>query len=263
MHETAFNYIAGDSLLHRLDPRTKLSGVMLLSILVFQEESFMGMALFTTFFLLLALGSKLSPGLLLRSVRPLALFILFIFCIQLFLTGGEGTHPLFSVSVIHPTKEGLKLGSLLALRFSLLLLYTALLTATTLPSQITNGIERLLRPLPLKFLGVSSFDLASMMALSIRFLPTFLENTNSIRAAQLSRGLDFRHSILKGITSLTVPLIRKSLRSAEEVAVAMESRCYQGEYRTSLYELKFQKLDLAAFAALTAFATFVILALRI
>lgn len=256
MYETAFNYVPGDSLLHRLDPRTKLAGVMLFSILLFREESLIGMGGFAALFFLFALGSKLRIGLLLRSVRPLAFFIIFIFCMQLFMTEGK---PLFSISIFHPTQEGLKLGSLLALRFSLLLFYTALLTASTLPSQITNGIERLLRPLPLNFLGVSSFDLASMMSLSIRFLPTFLENAVAIRAAQLSRGLDFRHGFFRGTAAIVIPLIKKSLRSAEEVALAMESRCYQGTYRTSLHELKFGKADWAALFALAGFFTLALL----
>ena len=257
MYETAFNYVSGASLLHRLDPRVKLAGVMLFSILLFREESLIGMGGFAALFFLLALSSKLRIRLLLRSVRPLAIFIIFIFCIQLFMTEGS---PLFSVSSFHPTLEGLKLGSLLALRFSLLLLYTALLTASTPPGQITNGIERLLRPLPLNFLGVSSFDLASMMSLSIRFLPTFLENAASIREAQLARGLDFRHGFFRGTAALAVPLIKKSLRSAEEVALAMESRCYQGTYRTSLHELKFMRADWVSLFALAGFFTLAFLA---
>lgn len=255
MADLAFNYVPGDSLLHRLDPRTKLISVMLLSILVFREESFAGMGLFIAFFLLLFGLSGLDSDFLLRSLRPLALFILFIFVIQLFTAGGR---PLFSVFFFQASYEGLRLGSLLSLRFGLLLLYAALLTASTLPSQITNGIERLLRPLPLKCLGVSSFDLASMMSLSIRFLPMFLENAATIRAAQLSRGLDFRHNLRRGITAIAVPLLRKSVLSAEEVTVAMESRCYQGEFRTSLFELRMQKLDCTALLALAAFTVLIL-----
>lgn len=257
MQNTPFNYLPGTSFLHSLDPRTKLLGVMHFSLLLFREEGLVGMGGFAGLFLLLALGSKLRLGFLLRSLKPLAFFIGFIFCMQLFMSGDKAS---FSLSSFRPTLEGLKLGSLLSLRFSLLLLYTSLLTATTLPSQITNGIERLLRPLPLKIFGVSSFELASMMNLSIRFLPTFLENATTIREAQLARGLDFKCGFFKGATALALPLLKKSLRSAEEVALAMESRCYQGTYRTSLQELKFQKADwislflLGVFAALTFLA---------
>jgi energy-coupling factor transport system permease protein len=256
MPETAFNYVYGDSLLHRLDPRTKLAAVMCLSILVFREESFAGMGLLITFFLLLTWISGVRLSFLLRSVRPLLFFIFVIFCFQLFATKGT---PIVPLPVLSPTFEGLRLGALLSLRFGLLLLYAALLTASTLPSQITNGIERLLRPLPFHRLGVTSFDLATMMSLSIRFLPSFLENAATIRAAQLSRGLDLKHDLRRGITAIAVPLIRRSILSAEEVTEAMESRCYQGQCRTSLHELRMQKLDWAALLGLGAFSLFIFL----
>jgi len=256
MPETAFNYVYGDSLLHRLDPRTKLAAVMCLSILVFREESFAGMGLLIAFFLLLTWISGVRLSFLLRSVRPLLFFIFFIFCFQLFATKGT---PIIPLPVLTPSYEGLRLGTLLALRFGLLLLYAALLTASTLPSQITNGIERLLRPLPLRRLGVTSFDLATMMSLSIRFLPSFLENAATIRAAQLSRGLDLRHDLRRGTTAIAVPLIRRSILSAEEVTEAMESRCYQGQCRTSLHELRMQKLDWTALLGLGVFSLFFLL----
>ncbi|WP_440956875.1 energy-coupling factor transporter transmembrane component T family protein [Methanosarcina sp. Mfa9] len=256
MPETAFNYVYGDSLLHRLDPRTKLAAVMCLSILVFREESFAGMGLLIAFFLLLTWISGVHLSFLLRSVRPLLFFIFVIFCFQLFATKGT---PIIPLPVLSPTFEGLRLGTLLSLRFGLLLLYAALLTASTLPSQITNGIEHLLRPLPLRRLGVTSFDLATMMSLSIRFLPSFLENAATIRAAQLARGLDLKHDLRRGTTAIAVPLIRRSILSAEEVTEAMESRCYQGQCRTSLHELRMQKLDWIALLGLGAFSLFIFL----
>lgn len=257
MYETAFNYVYGNSLLHRLDPRTKLGAVMCLSILIFREGSFAGMGLLIAFFLLLTGISGVRLSFLLRSVRPLFFFIIIIFCFQLFETKGT---PIVTLPVFTPTYEGLRLGALLSLRFELLLLYAALLTASTLPSQITNGIERLLRPLPLRYLGVTSFDLATMMSLSIRFLPSFLENAATIRAAQLARGLDFRHDLRRGTTAIVVPLIRRSILLAEEVTEAMESRCYQGSRRTSIHELSMQKSD---WKALLILALFIILILTL
>lgn len=250
MYETAFNYIYGNSLLHRLDPRTKLGALMCLSVLIFREESFAGMGLLIAFFLLLTWISEVRLSFLLRSLLPLFFFIIIIFCFQLFAT--EGT-PIVPLPVLTPTYEGWRLGTLLSLRFGLLLLYAALLTASTLPSQITNGIERLLRPLPIRYLGVTSFDLATMMSLSIRFLPSFLENAATIRSAQLARGLDLRHDLRRGTTAIVVPLIRRSILMAEEVTEAMESRCYQGQCRTSLHELRMQKLDWSALLVLGAF----------
>jgi energy-coupling factor transport system permease protein len=154
----------------------------------------------------------------------------------------EGT-PLFEFGLLKGTYEGFLLGSILALRFIFLIIFAALITATTSPSGITSGIERLLRPLPLKYLGVSSHDIAMMMSLSLYFVPMLFDSFKDLRDAQFSRGLDVRKEPVKAIMSLTVPLVRMSLRSVDGVALAMESRCYNGNSRSSMYVLEFGVQD--------------------
>ena len=164
MQEPVFSYVPGVSFLHRLDPRTKITAVMLLGILTFRIENFAGVAALFAFFFALASLSGLPMKTFFRAVRPMMLFIIFIFLAQLFFTDGKS---LASYWILQPTLEGLETGLKLAARFVLLLLFAALLTASTDPSAITCGIERMLRPLPLRWLGITSFELATMMNISI------------------------------------------------------------------------------------------------
>jgi energy-coupling factor transport system permease protein len=138
------------------------------------------------------------------------------------------------------------------------LLFAALLTASTDPSAITCGIERMLRPLPLRWLGISSFELATMMNLSIAFLPLLFERVERTKAAQAARGMDFVKNPFHSVPALAIPLLRGVIRDAEELALAMESRGYQGSRRTSIHELSMQKSD---WKALFVLALFIILIL--
>ena len=240
MDELFMSYIHGNSSLHRLDPRTKLVALMAISILVLQIATFSKLGMFAASFVLLAYLSGVSAGVFVRSIRPMLVFFAFIFLIHLFLTEGD---PIFQIGLIRPTFEGLMTGTLITARFVLLILFSSLLTATTRSTMITNGIERLLRPLPLKRIGLSSFDIATMMSLSIRFVPVLLDNARQIRYAQISRGLDTRHNLFRTVSTTITPMIRESLHTADELATAMESRCYQGDFRTSLFELKMRGMD--------------------
>ena len=242
-------YIPGTSPIHKLDPRTKIVAVMIASIIIFMASSFAEMALIGGVFLILLLISNVSYKSTLASVKPMLLFLAIIFLMQLFLTEGK---TMFSLFGFNATLEGLNTGILLTARFLYLLMFASLLTATTAPSLITVGIERMLRPLPLKKTGISSFDLATMMTLSIHFLPLLYEHFRYLKDAQISRGLDFRNSPLKTIYSLSVPMIKIAFRSADEVAFAMESRCYQGMSRTSLYNPRIQKKDFLALSVFIA-----------
>lgn len=249
MNELFFAYIPGTSLIHRLDPRTKIITVMIASIVVFNSSSFAEMSLIGTVLLSMFLISRISHRVALASVRPMLLFLAIIFLMQLFLTGGNTMFTLFGFGA---TLEGLHTGILLTVRFVYLLLFASLLTATTAPSMLTAGIERMLRPLPLKKIGVSSFDLATMMSLSLHFFPLLHEHFSHLKDAQISRGLDFRHSPFKTVYSLSVPMMRIAFRSAEDVSYAMESRCYQGISRTSLFNPTMQKNDFIALPAFIA-----------
>jgi energy-coupling factor transport system permease protein len=240
MHEPVFSYVPGVSPLHKLDPRTKILVVMLLGILTFRIENFKGIGALFIFFFALALLSQLPMRILFRAVRPMVLFITFIFLTQLFFTGGS---PFVSFWILKPSIEGLESGLNFASRFTLLLLFAALLTASTDPSAITCGAEKMLRPLPLRWLGISSFELATMMNISIAFLPLLFERIERTKTAQAARGLDFAKNPFNSVPALAIPLLRGIIRDAEELAFAMESRGYQGTHRTSIYELSMKKRD--------------------
>jgi energy-coupling factor transport system permease protein len=250
MQEPVFSYVPGASFLHRFDPRTKIIAVMLLGILTFRIENFAGIGALFAFFLVLASFSGLPMKIFFRAVRPMMLFIIFIFLSQLFFTGGRA---LASYWILQPSLEGLETGLKLAARFIFLLLFAALLTASTDPSAITCGIERLLRPLPLRWLGISSFELATMMNISIAFLPLLFERVERTKAAQAARGMDFVKNPFHTVPALAIPLLRGIIRDAEELAFAMESRGYQGNRRTSIHELSMKKSDMCAFFILTLF----------
>jgi energy-coupling factor transport system permease protein len=191
-------------------------------------------------FFTLALLSRLPMRILIRAIRPMVLFIIFIFLTQLFFSGGR---PFASFWILRPSMLGLENGLNFAARFVLLLLFAALLTASTDPSAITCGIEKMLRPLPLRWLGISSFELATMMNISIAFLPLLFERVERTKAAQAARGMDFMRNPLHSIPALAIPLLWGVIRDAEELALAMESRGYQGKNRTSIHEISMKKRD--------------------
>ena len=250
MHEPVFSYVPGVSPLHKLDPRTKLVVVMLLGILAFRIENFTGIGALFILFFTLTLLSRLPLTVFFRAVRPMMLFIIFIFLAQLFFSDGR---PLATFWVLQPSMEGLENGLTLVSRFILLLLFAALLTASTDPSAITCGIERMLRPLPLQWLGISSFELATMMNISISFLPLLFERVERTKAAQAARGMDFVKNPFHSVPALAIPLLRGVIRDAEELALAMESRGYQGKHRTSMHELSMQNRDWIALFVIVLF----------
>jgi energy-coupling factor transport system permease protein len=255
MQEPVFSYVPGVSVFHKLDPRTKIAAVMLLGILVLRIESFEEIVALFVLFFALALLSRLPMRLLFGTVRPMMLFILFIFLTQLFFTEGKAIDSLW---ILKPSLEGFEKGLQLAARFVLLLLFASLLTATTDPSAITCGVERMLRPLPLRWLGIGSFELATMMNISITFLPLLFERVERTKAAQIARGMDFAKNPFHSIPALTIPLLRGIIRDAGELALAMESRAYQGKRRTSIYELSMQKRDWISLLILTIIFIFVL-----
>jgi energy-coupling factor transport system permease protein len=240
MNEPVFSYVPGISPIHKLDPRTKIVVVMLLGILAFRIENFWGIGVLFMLFFTLALLSRLPMSILFRAVRPMVLFITFIFLTQLFFSGGK---PFASFWILKPSMLGLENGLSFSARFIILLLFAALLTASTDPSAITCGVEKMLRPLPLRWLGISSFELATMMNISIAFLPLLFERVERTKAAQAARGMDFARNPFHSVPALAIPLLWGVIRDAEELALAMESRGYQGERRTSIHELSMKKRD--------------------
>jgi biotin transport system permease protein/energy-coupling factor transport system permease protein len=245
-------YIHGESPVHRLDPRVKIISVIVLSIVIFQSGPLSVLPVSLVLGCLVSLAG-IGPAQVLRSLRPVALFFLCIFLLHLFFTPG---HTLLQMPGLTISREGLATGSLLTWKFVCLIVAAMVLTATTLPSELVSGIERLLRPL--KSLGVNSHDAAMMISLALRFVPTLIGEYERIRTAQAARGMDFGKGSLtariRGIASLALPLTVNSFLRAEEIAAAMESRGYARGHRTYLRELKFSRADYGAIALVLAFS---------
>ncbi|MGI6036792.1 MAG: energy-coupling factor transporter transmembrane component T family protein [Limnochordia bacterium] len=253
---TIGQYVPGDSFLHSLDPRTKIIITMLLIIVLFLVNTFAGYGLIALFILTLIFLSQLSPRFILRGLRPIIVILLFTLTLHIFLT--EGT-VLWQVGPIKITEEGLNKGGMMALRLILLVLGASLLTLTTSPIALTDGIERLLNPF--RRLGLPAHELAMMMTIALRFIPTLLEETEKIMKAQMARGADFESGNLvqraKSLLPLLVPLFVSAFRRADELAVAMEARCYRGgNGRTKMKQLTWTGNDYLALTASTIFVIF-------
>lgn len=247
-------YVPGASLLHRLDPRTKLLAVLVYSVLIFLLKTPVAMALAAGFALLAVLLARLAPRFIWRGLRPVAVFVLIAFVLNVLLTDGEA---LFRVGPVTVTREGVGLGALLAGRLLLLVLFSSLLTMTTTPIALTDGLERILRPF--RAVGVPAAELALMMTIALRFIPTLLDEAERIMKAQQARGARFQVggpiAQARGLLPVLVPLFVAAFRRADELAVAMEARGYRGGAgRTRMKELRFGARDAMAGAATAAFA---------
>lgn len=240
---TLGQFFPGESILHRLDPRTKIISVFVLMILIFAADS-AAAYIFLTLMTCAAVGvSKIPTLTVLKALKPISWIILFTFIIHLFTHNGE---VLAEFWIFKLTDEGLIFGVLISLRLILIMIFSSLLTFTTSPIQLTDALENLLSPL--KKIGVPAHEFAMMMTIALRFIPTLLEELDKIVKAQKSRGVDFESgnffNRLKNFVPVLVPLFLSSFRRADELAMAMEARCYKGgEGRTHFRQLKFQRLD--------------------
>lgn len=246
-------YLPGDTVVHRLDPRVKILSVVALSIVIFGATGG-EIALISAFLIALVGAARLTPLAAFRALQPVAVFMAMIFIVHLLFT--EGT-PLLALAPLplEITREGLVRGFYVTWQFSCLVLAAALLTLTTPPSGLVGGIERLLRPL--KRVGIPSQDIAIMISMALRFMPMLLEEYERLRMAQMARGADFTTGSLvlrsRAVAALAVPLLLSAFRRADELAVAMEARGYRRGPRTTLRELAFSGQDLAAFAFMATF----------
>ena len=252
---TLGQYFPGNSFVHRLDPRTKILATLIYIVAIFLADTPIAYGILVAFAGLVIGVSRLPVALLFKSFIPIWIIILITMVIHMFTAPGEKV--LFSWTIFKITEEGLILGSKMALRLILLLLFSSVLTFTTSPIVLTDGIEKLLRPF--KCIGVPAHELAMMMTIALRFIPTLLEETDRIMKAQTARGADFSSGNLleraKNMLPLLVPLFVSAFRRAEELAIAMESRCYRGgEGRTSMHELAYKGIDYTAFAAVICLA---------
>ncbi len=243
---TIGQYIPGNSIIHRLDPRTKILGTVLLIALLFLVDSVWGYLLAALAIFAVVHLSEIPIRIVLRGLRPLFVILFLTVSLHLFMT--EGT-PIFQIWIIKVTWEGLQRGLLMGFRLALLVMGTSLLTLTTSPINLTDGIESLLSPG--KRIGVPAHELAMMMTIALRFIPTLLEEAEKIMKAQMARGADFQSGNLvqraKSLIPLLVPLFVNAFRRADDLAVAMEARGYRGgEGRTKFKELHFRRADVFA-----------------
>ena len=241
---TLGQYFPGNSLVHRLDPRTKLIAVILYIVALFLAKSFVSYGVMVALLALSIAVSKVPLKSILRGLKPVLFIAIFTGILNLFYT--PNGHVLFKVWVLTVTVEGVLNAFFMVLRIMMLIAGTFLLTYTTSPLLLTDGLESLLNPL--KKIKVPVHELSMMMSIALRFIPTLIEETDKIMSAQRARGADFESGNLiqraKAMIPLLVPLFISAFRRADELAVAMECRCYHGgEGRTRLRQLKYQGID--------------------
>lgn len=238
------HYIPADSFLHRLDPRTKLVFLTVFLMSVFLANNGVTHSLFLFSLFVMVVFSKISPRYLLRGLTPMFLLILLMALFHLTMT--QGGDVVFRWGGVTVYEKGLEQAVQLSLRFIYILLSASLLTLTTSPMEITHGMERLMHPL--KKIGVPVHELALMMSVALRFIPTLIREADKIMKAQTARGADFESRNLarrfKHWIPLLVPLFITVFRRADELSLAMEARCYQGgEGRTRFKKLSFSRRD--------------------
>ena len=243
---TLGQYFPGDTVAHRLDPRTKLILVLLYIVALFQAGGWVGYGLVLLAALVCMAVSHISPKNIFKGLKPMLFIIALTALLNIFYTTGTPVRPGWII-----TWEGIERAVKMMLRITLLIAGTFLLTYTTSPMALTDGLELLLNPL--KKLHVPVHEMTIMMSMALRFIPTLIEETDKIMSAQKARGADFENGNLlqraKALLPILVPLFVSSFRRADELAVAMESRCYHGgSGRTRMKQLHFQALDLWALA---------------
>lgn len=248
------NYYPSNSFLHRLDPRVKIVSSVLLMVFLFMISSVVPLLVFGIALIFLTLLARIPFSLVLRSVKPVMMLASIAFLINIFTVTGE---VLWSWRFLSISQEGLSLGLRMGIRLFYLVMSTQLcLTLTTTPLEIADGIESLLKPLA-RF-GFPAHELAMMMSIALRFVPTLSEETEKIIKAQSSRGADYDTggaiARARGLISVLIPLFVSAFKRAEDLATAMEARCYRGgEGRTKMRVLVFGQKDLMALVLTVSF----------
>jgi len=255
---TLGQYFPGNTLAHRLDPRTKLLAVVCYIVAIFSAHSAWAYGAVILTLIVSARIAKVGAKALFRGLKPVLFIIAFTAVLNLFYTPGE---TLVTFWVLRITREGVRTAVAMMARITLLITGTFLLTYTTSPIRLTDGLERLLSPL--KKLRFPVHELAMMMSIALRFIPTLIEETDKIMSAQKARGADFESGGLvhraKALIPMLVPLFVSAFRRADELATAMECRCYHGgEGRTKLHVLRFELRDYLVLAFYLALAVVIV-----
>ena len=250
---TLGQYYPAGSILHKLDPRVKLVGTMIFLIAVFSYRGIPGLVCITVCLAALIKLSKVPFSYMVKGLRAIVVLLALTCVFNLFLTPGEVVFSFWKITI---TKEGINLSFRMVLRLIYLILGTSLMTLTTTPNQLTDGLEQGLKPL--NRIHVPVHELAMMMSIALRFIPILIEETDRIITAQTARGANFDEGGLiqkaKNMVPLLVPLFISAFRRANDLALAMEARCYHGgEGRTKLHPLRYQTRDYVAYVLMLVF----------
>lgn len=256
---TIGQYYPTDSVVHKLDPRVKLMAVILYVISLFTFRGIWGFVLVTLALAGMIKLSKVPFRFMVKGLKAIVIILLITALFNLFLTPGETLVTVWKLTI---TKEGFKSAVFMAIRLIYLILGTSTLTLTTTPNQLTDGMEKALRPL--NKIHVPVHEIAMMMSIALRFIPILIEETDKIMKAQIARGADFESGNLmkkaKAMVPLLVPLFISAFRRANDLALAMEARCYNGGAgRTKMKPLKYKKADFVAYGVMLGYIVVVIL----
>ncbi len=250
---TLGQYYQTESILHKLDPRVKIGGTLLYIISLFLFENIWGYVLAAFFLAMVIKLSNVPFKYMVRGMKSILLLLMITVVFNLFLTQGEALITVWRFTI---TKEGLRIAFFMALRLCFLIIGSSVMTLTTTPNNLTDGMEKMMGPL--KLFKVPVHEVAMMMAIALRFIPILLEETDKIMKAQIARGADFENGNLlkraKALVPLLVPLFISAFRRANDLAMAMEARCYRGgDGRTKMKPLVYQKRDYVAYLVLAGY----------
>ena len=260
---TLGQYFPGESWIHKLDARVKIIATLLYIIELFIVDNFLGFLIAAVVLGILIAISKVPLSFIVRGLKPILILLMFTFALNIFMVSGE---VIWSWGFLHITKEGIRTAVFMAVRLILLIIGSSMLTLCTRPLSLTDGIERLLSPF--KKIGLPAHEIAMMMTIALRFIPTLLDETDKIMKAQQARGADFESGSLiqraKSLIPILVPLFVSAFRIAQELAMAMEARCYRGgDNRTRMNEMKMQSRDFVAFGLQAMFLAVIIIETQI
>lgn len=250
---TLGQYYQTDSVIHRLDPRVKLVTTICYIISLFIVDNLIGYVIAGLFLALVIKLSKVPPKFMIRGMKSILFLLIIAVGFNLFLTPGETLVAFWKLRI---TKEGVRLAAFMAIRLVFLIMGSSVMTLTTTPNNLTDGMEKLLGPL--KRIRVPVHEISMMMSIALRFIPILLEETDKIMKAQIARGADFESGNLikkaKSLVPLLVPLFISAFRRANDLAMAMEARCYRGgEHRTKMKPLVYHKRDGIAYGVVVCY----------
>lgn len=255
---TLGQYYPANSVLHRLDPRVKLVATLVYVISLFLFQSFAGYIVATVFLVSIIVLSHVPVRFIFRGLKAVFILLTITVILNVFLTPGRELVSFWKITI---TIEGVKLAAFMMLRLVYLIIGSSIMTLTTTPSSLTDGLEKGLDWM--KFMKVPVHEIAMMMSIALSFIPILMEETDKIIKAQQARGADFESGNLvkraRALVPILVPLFISAFRRANDLALAMESRCYRGgEGRTKLHPLKYRKRDVIAYLILLAYLAAII-----